>query len=80
MEANGAVFLPAAGYRTNNSDKECIKLDYYTGNYENCYYWTSTSSSSTSAYRMVIGNWSPSHNNGGYRYLGCAVRLVRDVE
>lgn len=70
MANNGAVFLPAAGYRVSGTT-----IDYYNNT---CYYWTSTSSSTTDAYRLYIANGSVTFNNNVKRYLGCSVRLVRE--
>lgn len=71
MEANGAVFLPAAGYRNATSLN-------VVGN--NGYYWSSTYHNSDNAYFAHFH--SNSHDSKVYnsRYYGYAVRLVRDVE
>ncbi|MBQ6727209.1 MAG: hypothetical protein IJQ89_11655 [Bacteroidales bacterium] len=71
LEANGAVFLPAAGYRDGASV-------YGVGSYG--YYWSSTahSSSATSAYYVYF--YSSTLNPQGYdnRYRGRSVRLVAE--
>jgi hypothetical protein len=66
FEANGAVFLPAAGYRNYH--------DMYNVN-DIGYYWTSTHATSSQAYRFHFDHnfvytapWS--------RYIGLSVRLV----
>ena len=64
LEAKGAVFLPAAGYR------EGTNVYAYGNDY---YYWSCTEEGSSSA-------WYLSSNEGGMypeRYLGLGVRLVR---
>ena len=69
MEANGAVFLPAAGYRlgTNVSD---------VGSGGN--YWSSTPNDVSHAYLLSFHSsyLNAAHNN--YRYYCRAVRPVRD--
>ena len=72
MEANGAVFLPAAGYRDGAN---VINVGTYG------YYWSSSyigySSSAVAVgfyYLNVIGNLSSD------RYNGYSVRVVQDVE
>jgi hypothetical protein len=71
MEANGAVFLPAAGYRNATSLN-------VVGN--NGYYWSSTYHNSDNAYFAHFH--SNSHDSKVYnsRYYGYAVRLVRNVQ
>ena len=63
MEAKGAVFLPAAGYREGTS------VNY---NKNDSYYWSCTEQGGGSA-------WCLSGSNVGWRecYLGLGVRLVR---
>ena len=74
MEANGAVFLPAAGYRNG-----------WNGGVDNVgsqgLYWSATATfgSTYYAYVLVFSSydlWLPS---GNYRYNGFGVRLVKDV-
>ena len=70
LEANGAVFLPAAGYRLGASVS-------YPGS--RGYYWSGTAHGSTAgnAYNLRFlsdTNWNPQHNNN--RYNGFSVRLV----
>ena len=69
LEKEGAVFLPAAGYR------------YWTfvSDAGTCgYYWSSTAST-TGAYNLNFrfGNVDPRSSN--LRYLGVSVRLVQDI-
>lgn len=79
MEANGAVFLPAAGYRNGTT------LSYVSSE---GYYWSSKVSSFTpsiNAFRMIFydSSLTPSHSGytgSGTRYYGCSVRLVRNVQ
>lgn len=81
MQEQGAVFFPAAGYRTVITP----------GMMEmNGLYWTSTANSATEDYVYAlifnVGATDPHGIGGifphgeGLRYLGLAVRLVRDVE
>ena len=69
MEANGAVFLPAAGVRRETS----VSVVGSNGQY-----WSSTSSTSTYAYYMFFGN-SSMYDHSLYRCNGRSVRLVRDA-
>lgn len=71
MEANGAVFLPAAGYR---DDGELTEV----GNY--CAYWSSSIKDATHAYELDIESGSLNTNHGYYQYIGNSVRLVQDVQ
>lgn len=73
MEENGAVFLPAAGYRNGTSVKNVGSRGYY---------WSSTplSSFASLAYSVnfVSDNLKPQTDY--YRYRGHSVRLARVVE
>ena len=71
FEANGAVFLPAAGYRSGTGV-------YYVGSYG--YYWSATYKDGDDAYsvyfydgNLIVGYW-------GYRGSGQGVRLVCSAE
>lgn len=74
LEAHGAVFLSAAGYREGStvtvSDKGF------------CFYWSSTASTSfdTQAHYVNITSSNLTPNAGSQRNIGASVRLVRDVE
>ena len=70
MEANGAVFFPAAGYREVTTMNEVNLLGHY---------WTSSNSYSKLAYSMNFGDLNVSLG-GRDRYLGQSVRLVKDIE
>ncbi len=72
MQGNGAVFLPAAGYRSGTSVS-------YAGS--DGYYWSSTAYDSNGAYYVYFysGNLFP-QNYYYRRYLGLSVRLVRVVQ
>ena len=71
FEANGAVFLPAAGQREPNASS--IWEYGYEGDY-----WSSTSIYSDGAYQLYFDDYS--HEVGWtYRYFGSSVRLVSDV-
>ena len=69
MEAAGAVFLPAAGFRIGSS------VDYAGSNGR---YWSSSNGSSNADYAYYVtftsGNFNPT--NGYYRCYGYSVRLV----
>ena len=77
MEASGAVFLPASGYRD----------ELFVGQTNECsYYWTS--SYHRTGYLADIGQYAYSmnfHTSYAYtkyhaRYMGASVRLVQDVK
>ena len=73
MEKNGAVFLPAAGYRNGNEVKSVGSFGFY---------WSSTSSESDAYFAYCVkfdsGNLYP---QGEYnRRFGVSVRLARVVE
>ena len=70
MEANGAVFLPAAGRRGGTGVG-------YVGS--DGYYWSSSANDSYDAsYLYFYG--SNVYTYGNYRNYGHSVRLVRGVE
>ena len=71
LENNGAVFLPAAGYRNGTS----VSNVGYEG-----VYWSSTSVDDSRAYYLYFnssGSINPQNTNP--RYFGYSVRLVQDV-
>ena len=69
MEAAGAVFLPAAGYR----NKTTFSSEY-------SYYWSSTADGNDKAcYMSVYSDNIFASNTSRNRYYGLAVRLVRDA-
>lgn len=81
MEAAGAVFLPAASYRSDNG---CVTGCYYIGTPLSGRYWAGGQSNSSTAYSLKFSNGvAPVSNNPtnstNYRYLGMSVRLVRDL-
>lgn len=81
MEAAGAVFLPAAGYRYGN--KVCVGDDlpsgyegavYHTGNY-----WSSTHYDKENACSLYFSDWDILTYTQFCRWYGFSVRLVRDA-
>ena len=70
LEANGAVFLPAAGRREGTSLSNIGAHGVY---------WTATSVNATNAYYMGFGASSAEAHKSGYRYHGRAVRLVQNA-
>lgn len=81
MEAAGAVFLPAAGYRIfeSESSTECLMITQVNAQ---GMYWAGGTSSRTNAYRLLFyANNSPQVNNSGLsqRYIGMSVRVVKDI-
>ena len=85
MEANGAVFLPAAGTQSQANYED---VHYYNVDDNNALssYWTSSYVTNTYnlAYALDLGKEGSSNNNWRFdtsgRAWGRAVRLVRDVE
>lgn len=80
MEAAGAVFLPAAGYRFYPTEKStgCYKIDHvYLGGL----YWAGGSSSSTESYRVLFesGSTPKFYKAGALRCYGMSVRVVKDI-
>ena len=71
MEANGAVFLPAAGYRDGTD---------VGGVGSNGYYWSSSAYGYLGAYYLYFSSYDVSADYGLDRYYGQSVRLVRGVE
>ena len=69
LEKLGAVFLPAAGYRSGTSL-------YNLGS--DGYYWSSTYESESRAYLLRFGS-SIKASDWSYRYSGYSVRLVRNA-
>ena len=69
LEAAGAVFLPASGYR-RGSNVDNVQLHGH--------YWSATENGSYSAYCLDFGS-GVANMYGGYRYDGQSVRLVKDV-
>ena len=68
LEASGAVFFPAAGYRYG-SDVDGVQ------NYGR--YWSATELSSSLAYSLYFGSYE-AYMNTCNRYYGLSVRLVQD--
>ena len=71
MEANGAVFLPVAGYRNGTNVYHCDFL----GNY-----WSSSAENDNHAYYQHIASSFENNSRDGDRYIGKSVRLVQDAE
>ena len=70
MEAAGAVFLSASGFR----DGITVEKSNLSG-----YYWSSTSVSQTDAYRMYFYSYFLGAKDTHSKYRGRAVRLVHDT-
>ena len=71
LGANGAVFLPAAGYRSGTS--------VYDYNYAG-YYWSASYDWSTDAFGFVFANYEGMGTTYYDRCRGHSVRLVRNAE
>lgn len=71
MESEGAVFIPAAGYRIN--------LNLYSIGTD-AYYWYSTHNTKDDAYALkFLNNAASSLYDGTAKNYGCSVRLVQDI-
>ena len=74
MENNGAVFLPAAGYREGTSVSRVS---------DDGYYWTSSKHLDDYAKQLCFQNWGEDFDlldiGGVLRHYGYSVRLVRDI-
>ncbi|MBP5371485.1 MAG: hypothetical protein J6Y55_06115 [Bacteroidales bacterium] len=71
MEANGAVFLPAAGYRDGT-------FVYFVGSQGD--YWTGSTSDSRDAASFYVNDSTVGQSYSYGRGRGKSVRLVRDAE
>ena len=70
MESNGAVFLPAAGYRN---------VDWVSEDGSYGYYWSSSCYDSSDAYNVFFYELNLYADYGYPRESGFSVRLVRDA-
>jgi len=68
MEANGAVFLPAAGWRDGTTINHMGTKGYY---------WSASQSGSSAAYEVDFSKTILDPKDANYRRYGCSVRLVR---
>ncbi|MCR5660406.1 MAG: T9SS type A sorting domain-containing protein [Bacteroidales bacterium] len=75
LEANGAVFLPAAGNREGTSVTTNSSAWGPMG-----WYWSSSYLFGSRAYYVAINEYAVWTNNEGNRYNGKSVRLVRNAE
>ena len=71
MEAAGAVFLPAAGYRNGTSAPSEVA--------SHGYYWLSSESESHKAYRLLFHSGETTASNPQERHYGFSVRLVKEA-
>ncbi len=71
MEAAGAVFLPAAGYRDGTSAPSQVA--------SHGYYWLSSESESHKAYRLLFHSGETTASNPQERHYGFSVRLVKEA-
>ena len=72
MEAAGAVFLPAAGYRAANNTVTAAGA-------QGCY-WSSTASGTNNATRLLFNETELTASNTNSRSVGCSVRLVKNEQ
>ena len=81
LQNEGAVFLPAAGSRLNNSHSSgwtyYITVDISDVNNTGVY-WSAESFSTSDAYRLFFNNNSCNSSSAASRGVGCSVRLVQD--
>ena len=71
LQVHGVVFLPAAGSR---------QVPNLSGVGSYCYYQSATHKNAVSAYSIYCNTQSFSSNNDLGHWIGCSVRLVRNVE
>lgn len=71
MQAAGAVFLPAAGYRDGTSAPSEVA--------SHGYYWLSSESESYKAYRLLFHSGETTASNPQERHYGFSVRLVKEA-
>ena len=71
MQAAGAVFLPAAGYRDGTSAPSEVA--------SHGYYWLSSESESHKAYRLLFHSEETTASNPQERHYGFSVRLVMEA-
>ncbi len=71
LEANGAVFLPAAGYRE-------VTAVRYVGSFVR--YWSSSYYDGSASYDLYFYNGNLSTEGKNFRDFGHSVRLVRNAE
>ena len=69
LEAAGAIFLPAAGYRYGSD------VDYVQ---DVGFYWSATESISDNAICLLFSSVG-ANMDSNYRYIGLSVRLVKDL-
>ncbi len=69
MQAAGAVFLPAAGFRTGTAPSQVGNMGDY---------WLATANGSSKAYRLYFTPTDIDNSSDYNRNLGFSVRLVRD--
>lgn len=70
LEGQGAVFLPAAGYRSGTSVNSVGSLGRY---------WSSSAHDETYAHFMQLSSSNVNPQDYYHRYYGCSVRLVQDL-
>ena len=70
LQNAGCVFLPASGWRNGSSNVR------YVG--EHGYYWSSSYSDESNAYRLYFNPSMVATNSGSNRYTGFSVRLVKN--
>jgi len=73
MEAAGAVFLPAAGYRVAGGN------NMISAGSQGCY-WSSTASGTNNATRLLFNETELTASNTNSRSVGCSVRLVKNEQ
>lgn len=71
MQAAGAVFLPAAGYRDGTSAPSQVA--------SHGYYWLSNGYESYKAYRLLFHSGETTASNPQERHYGFSVRLVKEA-
>ena len=79
LEENGAVFLPAAGFRLTYRGYRGTQTDVNSSN-TNGYYWSASCAGRNGAKLMSFSNHEVKTDKGDGRFHGYAVRLVYPVK
>lgn len=80
MESNGAVFLPAAGYREELYYSTSIPFIHVISVGDWCFYYSSSPKDGYGAYAVMVYSSVCNPQASCNKKTGCSVRLVRNVQ
>ena len=80
MESNGAVFLPAAGYREGLYYSTSIPFIHVISVGDWCFYYSSSPNDGYGAYAVMVYSSVCNPQASCNKKTGCSVRLVRNVQ